>query len=47
MVSEAVSPGFEYEDMELAEQNLIKNLFPHLWDQIAKYVKTQRRGTKT
>jgi predicted cupin superfamily sugar epimerase len=45
LVSEAVSPGFEYEDMVLAEQNLIKNLFPHLWDQIAKYVKTQRRGT--
>jgi len=39
LVSEAVSPGFEYEDMELAEGSVIKNLFPHLWDQIAKYVK--------
>jgi uncharacterized protein len=39
LVSEAVSPGFEYEDMELAEEKAIRNLFPHLWDQISKYVK--------
>ena len=39
LVSESVSPGFEYEDMELAEKNVIKNLFPHLWDQIYMYVK--------
>ena len=39
LVSEAVSPGFEYEDMELAEGSVIKELFPHLWDQICKYVR--------
>lgn len=39
LVSEAVSPGFEYEDMELAEEKIIRNLFPHLWDQICRYVK--------
>jgi uncharacterized protein len=39
LVSEAVSPGFEYEDMELAKEKVIKNLFPQLWDQIARYVK--------
>jgi len=39
LVSEAVSPGFEYEDMELAERKIIRNLFPHLWDQICRYVK--------
>ena len=39
LVSEAVSPGFQYEDMELAEEKAIKNLFPHLWDQICRYVK--------
>jgi len=39
LVSEAVSPGFEYEDMELAAGSVIKKLFPDLWDQIAKYVK--------
>jgi uncharacterized protein len=39
LVSEAVSPGFEYGDMELAGKKTIKKLFPHLWDQISKYVK--------
>jgi len=39
LVSEAVSPGFEYEDMELAKGKVIRRLFPHLWDDIAKYVK--------
>ncbi len=40
LVSEAVSPGFEYEDLELAEEKVIRNLFPHLWDQIYKYIKS-------
>lgn len=39
LVSEVVSPGFEYEDMNLAERSVIKNQFPHLWDKIAKYLK--------
>jgi predicted cupin superfamily sugar epimerase len=39
LVSEAVSPGFEYEDMELADEKATRNLFPHLWDQITKYVR--------
>ena len=39
LISEAVSPGFEYEDMELAEKGMIKNRFPQVWDQIAKYVR--------
>lgn len=39
LISEAVSPGFDYEDMELANKNTIKNQFPQLWDRIAKYVK--------
>ncbi|MBL6986079.1 MAG: cupin domain-containing protein [Methylobacter sp.] len=39
LISEAVSPGFDYEDMELAEKSIIKNQFPHLWDQISKYVR--------
>lgn len=38
LISEAVAPGFEYEDMELAEQRTIKNQFPHLWGRISKYV---------
>jgi predicted cupin superfamily sugar epimerase len=39
LISEAVSPGFDYDDMELAEQSLIKSQFPHLWEQISKYVR--------
>jgi len=39
LISEAVSPGFDYDDMELAEEATIKNQFPHLWDQVSKYVR--------
>ena len=39
LISEAVSPGFDYEDMELAEAETIKNQFPQCWDKIAKYVR--------
>lgn len=39
LISEAVSPGFDYEDMELAERTIIKNRFPQLWDRISKYVR--------
>ncbi len=39
LISEAVSPGFEYRDMELAEEKLIKSLFPQLWGRISKYVR--------
>jgi len=39
LISEAVAPGFEYEDMELADQETIRNRFPLLWDRIAKYVR--------
>lgn len=39
LLSEAVSPGFEYEDMELAEQAIIKNQFPQVWDQVSKYIR--------
>lgn len=39
LISEAVAPGFEYEDMELAEEKTIKDSFPHLWDQVSKYIR--------
>lgn len=39
LISEAVSPGFEYEDMELANGEIIKDQFPHLWDRISEYVR--------
>lgn len=39
LISEAVSPGFEYEDMELAKETIIKNQFPQVWNRISKYVR--------
>lgn len=42
LVSEAVAPGFEYEDMELADEALIKSQFPQLWSSLAKFVKTSQ-----
>ncbi|MFM8331408.1 MAG: cupin domain-containing protein [Candidatus Methylumidiphilus sp.] len=39
LISEAVSPGFEYDDMELADATLIKSQFPLLWDRLAKFVR--------
>lgn len=33
LLSEAVCPGFEYEDMELASAELLANAFPSLWQQ--------------
>jgi predicted cupin superfamily sugar epimerase len=39
LISEAVAPGFEYEDMELAQAETIQNQFPHLWPRLVKYVR--------
>jgi predicted cupin superfamily sugar epimerase len=39
LISEAVSPGFEYDDMELAKEQAIKSQFPQLWDRLSKYVR--------
>ncbi|HEY8157848.1 MAG TPA: cupin domain-containing protein [Methylobacter sp.] len=39
LISEAVSPGFDYDDMDLAVETIIKNQFPQVWDQVSKYVR--------
>lgn len=39
LISEAVSPSFDYADMELADADTIKSAFPQLWAQISKYVR--------
>ncbi len=39
LVSEAVSPGFEFEDMQLATEKIIRSRFPGAWDRVSKYVK--------
>ena len=39
LLGEAVAPGFEYRDMKIAEPDAFRQEFPHLWDQLAPYVK--------
>lgn len=39
LLSEAVSPGFDYQDMTIAKASTLKLLFPKLWDQIVPYVR--------
>lgn len=38
-LSEAVSPGFNYDDLEIANKQKFYSLFPHLWDEIHSYIK--------
>ena len=38
LISEAVTPSFEYEDMELAEATNIHRLFPDLFEIIKPYI---------
>jgi predicted cupin superfamily sugar epimerase len=40
LLSEAVSPGFDYGDMTIAEPDVMKALYPGLWEQIQGYVKS-------
>lgn len=40
LLSEAVSPGFNYNDMTIASPNILKTQFSHLWDEVSAYVKT-------
>lgn len=40
LISEAVSPGFDYRDMTLGTKEVLKGAFPSLWDRISLYVKS-------
>ncbi|MEO1589887.1 MAG: cupin domain-containing protein [Cyanobacteria bacterium J06632_22] len=39
LLGEAVAPGFDYRDMEIAKAKAIKADFPNLWEQMAPYVR--------
>lgn len=39
LISEAVAPGFEYEDNEIATSELVKLTFPDLASRLDKYIK--------
>lgn len=38
LLSEAVTPGFLYEDMTIAKPDIMQAEFPELWDQVKPYV---------
>jgi len=44
LVSEAVAPGFDYRDLELASPGAMRAAFPQLWERIAPYVRGAARG---
>jgi predicted cupin superfamily sugar epimerase len=39
LISEAVSPGFEYADNEIATEEQIQELFPEIKPQLDAYIK--------
>jgi predicted cupin superfamily sugar epimerase len=40
LIGEAVAPGFDYQDMELATPAVIQAEFPELWPELAAYVRS-------
>ena len=43
LISEAVSPGFEYADNEIATEELIQQLFPDIKRQLNEFIKPERQ----
>ena len=41
LIGEAVAPGFDYRDMEIAEADNMRQNFPDLWDELAPYVRSR------
>jgi uncharacterized protein len=39
LLGEAVAPGFDYRDSELATADYFQATFPHLWEKLQDYVK--------
>lgn len=39
LISEAVSPGFEYEDMEMADDTFIQETYPAIYDAIKRFIR--------
>jgi predicted cupin superfamily sugar epimerase len=39
LLGEAVAPGFDYRDMEIAQAPEIQRQYPHLWETLAPYVR--------
>ncbi len=43
LISEAVSPGFEYADNEIATEKLVQQLFPDIKPQLSEFIKPERQ----
>ena len=41
LISEAVSPGFEYKDNEIATKELVQQLFPKIQSQLNQFIKLE------
>ena len=42
LTSEAVAPGFDYDDNKLATEADVKSKFPHLWETVKMYIGKQQ-----
>ncbi|MEL7009773.1 MAG: cupin domain-containing protein [Cyanobacteria bacterium J06648_1] len=40
LLGEAVTPGFDYRDMEIAQAETCKTDFPQLWSELSPYIKS-------
>jgi predicted cupin superfamily sugar epimerase len=38
LIGEAVAPGFDYRDMEIAKKEIFKEQFPDLWSELKPYI---------
>ena len=38
LIGEAVTPGFDYRDMEIAQADYFQTTFPNLWTELSPYV---------
>ncbi len=38
LLSEAVAPGFDYNDMTIATPDVLQTQFPHLWELVGQFV---------
>lgn len=41
LLGEAVAPGFDYRDMEIAQADEMRQNFPDLWDELSPYAKQE------
>lgn len=43
LIGEAVAPGFDYRDMEIAQGEQLRAQYPHLWERVQPFVHPEKR----